>query len=207
MEVIHDIIKSAYDAGLNDRQISEKTGYCMYTVFNWRQKNKLCANGRLDNKKCIKLYECGLDDNSIAKKLNVHVSTIRRWRKKNGLINNIKKEDTTTKVCRSLHTSREYGKRATRHKSVSIKFDEDENGRNISCVCGVTLNIITGNIVIVSGIVYRRKTIHPTQQPGKYNCYTDRAIDMYNHKKEVKKSHYSPEKRREYYLKSKTRGI
>lgn len=205
MQVDYNKIHAAYIEGLNDREIAELTGYSADSVFHWRKREQHPPNGKINDNKCRELYKCGMTDIEIANELKCNVVTVRRWRTKHGYVNNCKKEDDVTKICRFLRTRREYGRNNMVHKSKNISVDRGDDGRSISCRCEISYNLVTGNIVIVSGLQYHRKYIGLDNCPSKYNCHTDVAANMYTGVRIRRKQQYSPDKRRKYYLKDKMR--
>lgn len=87
--------KALYDQGLKDKEIAEKTGIKIKSVWDWRKQNKLPANRKrpgkdwsLDDKKLMPLYEKGLTDKQVADICGCNYWNVRDWRQHRGLVHN-----------------------------------------------------------------------------------------------------------------------
>ncbi len=82
-----------YAEGKVDKEVAEALGVCSFTVFSWRKRNGLKANGRggrplsaEDHAARLALFREGKNDREIASALVVNPVTICQWRKKHKLI-------------------------------------------------------------------------------------------------------------------------
>ena len=92
-----------YEQGLNDREIAEKCGVSLWSIFSWRKRRNLPSiSERIGSKrgkkltknedeKRVKLYEQGFDDREIAEKRDVSQTVISSWRRKHNLLSTVER--------------------------------------------------------------------------------------------------------------------
>lgn len=91
-KVTHEELMALYQKGLTDGEIAREVGSVKSTIYNWRHRNGLPPNGKMqdsaskyDYKVFRELWEQGLSDTKIARVAGCAASTVSRWRTLEGL--------------------------------------------------------------------------------------------------------------------------
>ena len=82
--------RELYEAGMDDRQIAEKTGVSPHTVKSWRHSAGLPARNdprrlSFDERRALALYGQGASDGEIGKAVGATAKTTYMWRVRRGL--------------------------------------------------------------------------------------------------------------------------